>query len=69
MRIENLWDNKIRSQKCEMVQWKNDKRKTDEESLQLHGLVKKATEKLINQISNFEELEFQKSLNINNKLC
>ena len=52
-----------------MVQWKNDKRKTDEESLQLHGLVKKATEKLINQISNFEELEFQKSLNINKKLC
>ena len=62
-------DNKIRSQKCEMVQWKNDKRKTDEKSLQLHGLVKKATEKLINQISNFEELEFQKSLNINKKLC
>ena len=64
MWIGNLWG----SQKCETVQWKNDKRKIDEESLQLHGLVKKATEKLTNQISNFEESEFEKSLNINKKL-
>ena len=34
---------------------KNNKRKTDEESLQLYALVKKATEKLVNPISNFEE--------------
>ena len=40
-------------------------KKIDEESLQLHRLVKKATEKLTNQISNFEELECKKSLNIN----
>ena len=38
-------------------------RKTDEESLQLYGLVEKATEKPMNQISNFEELECEKSLN------
>ena len=63
--METYEDNKIRSQKCEIVQCKNDKITIDEESLQLHGLVKKATEKLINQISNFEELECEKSLNIN----
>ena len=40
-------------------------KKIDEESLQLHRLVKKTTEKLTNQISNFEELECKKSLNIN----
>ena len=28
-------------------------------------LIEKATEKVINQISNFEELECEKSLNIN----
>ena len=39
---------------------KNDKRKTNEKRLQLHGLVKKATGKLINQISNFEELKCEK---------
>ena len=39
-------DNKLRSQKSEIAQWKNDKRKIDEESLQLYGLVKKATENL-----------------------
>ena len=43
----------------------NDKRKVDKESLQLHGLIETATEKVINQISNFEELECEKSLNIN----
>ena len=37
----------------------------DEESLNLYGLVKKATEKLMNQIRNFEELKREKSLNIN----
>ena len=39
-------------------------RKIDEESLQLYGLVEKATEKPMNQISNFEELECEKSLNV-----
>ena len=38
--------NKLRSQKSEISQWKNDKTKIDEESLQLYGLVKKATENL-----------------------
>ena len=33
------------------------KRKIIEESLQLFSLVKKATKKLMNHISNFEELE------------
>ena len=37
----------------------------DEDSLQLYGLTETATEKLVNQISNFEELEYEKSLNIN----
>ena len=57
--------NKSSSQKSEIAQWKNDKRKIDEETLQLYGLVKKATEKLMNQINNFEILEFEKSWNIN----
>ena len=39
-------DDKLRSLKCEIAQWKNDKRKIDEESPQLYGLVKKATENL-----------------------
>ena len=47
-----------------MKQWKNNKRKIDEESLQLFALVKKATEKLMNPISNFEELKCEKSWNI-----
>ena len=58
-------DNKIRSQERVIAQWRNDKRKFDEESLCLYGLVKKVTEKLMNQISNFEELECKKSSNIN----
>ena len=57
-------DDKISSQKCEVAQWKNDKRKIYKESLQLYGLDEKATEKLMNQIVNFEELEFEKPLNI-----
>ena len=36
---------------------KNDKRIIDEESLQSHALVKKATENLKNRIINFKELE------------
>ena len=40
---------------------KNDKRKIDEESLQLHL---RKTKKRMNQISNFEELECEKFLNI-----
>ena len=39
-------DNKPRSHKSEIAQWKNDKRKIDKESLQLNGLVKKAKENL-----------------------
>ena len=42
-------------QKSDIAHWKNDK-KNDEESLQLHGLVKKTTKKFMNQDSNFEEL-------------
>ena len=45
------------------------KTKIDKESLQLYGLVEKATEKLMNQISSFEELECEKSLNINVVRC
>ena len=41
---------------------KNDKRKIDEESLQLH--LRKTTKKRMNQIGNFEELECEKFLNI-----
>ena len=56
-------DNKIRSLKSEIAQWKNDKRKIDERRLQLFGLVKKATEELMNQVSKFEELTCEKPLN------
>ena len=52
--------------KVKLLNEKNNKRKIDEESLQLYGLVEKATEKLMNQISNFEELEFDKSVKIDN---
>ena len=48
-------NNKIRSQKNKIDQPENDTRKIDDEHLQLYGLVKKATEKLDNQISNFRE--------------
>ena len=44
---------------------KNNKRKIDEESQQLYGLVEKRTEKRIHNIINFEALECEKSLNIN----
>ena len=44
---------------------KNNKRKIDEESQQLYGLVEKRTEKCIHKIINFEALECEKSLNIN----
>ena len=47
--------------KGRLLSEKNDQSKTDQESLQLYGLFKKATEKLTNQISNFEELECEKS--------
>ena len=43
-------DNKIRLQRYETAPLKNDKRKIDRESLQLHGLVKKAAEKLVNKL-------------------
>ena len=52
--------------KVKLLNEKNNKRKIDEEILQLYGLVEKATEKLMNQISNFEELEFDKSVKIDN---
>ena len=54
--------------KVRLLNEKNNKRKIDEESLQLCVLVKKATEKLMNQISNFEEFECRKSLNINQEI-
>ena len=57
-------DNKNRSQKNEIAQWKKYKRKIDEENLQWYGLVKEAAKKLMNQIVNFDELECEKSLNI-----
>ena len=41
--------------KVRLFNEKNDERKIDEESPQLYGLVKKATKRLMNQISNFEE--------------
>ena len=44
---------------------KKNNKKIDEKRLQLHGLVKKATEKVVNQISDFEDLEWEKYLNIN----
>ena len=45
--------------KVRLLNEKN-KRKIDEESLQLYG----PAEKLMNQIINFKELECEKSLNI-----
>lgn len=57
-------DNKMRSQKSEIAQWKNNKRKEDEKTLPLHGLLKKKEKKLINQISDFEELGCEQSLKI-----
>ena len=44
---------------------KNDKKKNDGEVLRLYDLVEKAAENILNQISNFEELEYEKSFNIN----
>ena len=52
---------KIRSQKNEIPQWNIDKRKIDGESRKLYGLAKKAADKRMNQISNFEEWEWEKS--------
>ena len=46
---------------------KNDQRGIDEEYLQLHGLVMKATETLVNQNSNFGELQCEKFLRIISK--
>ena len=54
-------DNQIKSQKLEIAQLKDGIRKIDEDCLQLYGLVKK-TDKLENQMSNFAELEHEKSL-------
>ena len=58
-------DWKISSQKGEIGQWNNDIRKINEESWQLYGIVKKAAEERMNKISNFEELECEKTLNTN----
>ena len=46
--------NKFRLQKSEIAQWKNNIRKIDEESLQVHGLVKKATENLWIKLVNLK---------------
>ena len=40
-------------------------KKIDGEVLRLYGLVEKAAENILSQISNFEELEYEKSFNIN----
>ena len=57
-------DNKS-GQKSEIAHWKNNFKKIDEKSLQFFSLDKKATEKLMNQISDFKELECEKYVNIN----
>ena len=41
------------------------KKKNDGEVLRLYDLVEKAAENILNQIRNFEELEYEKSFNIN----
>ena len=64
--MKTFEDNKIMPQKSKVTQWKNDKINIREESLELYGLVKKVTEKRMNYISNFEELKYERSLNINN---
>ena len=53
------------SKKVRLPNETNNRRKIDEKSLQLYGLVEKETEKIMNQTSNFEELECEKPLNIN----
>ena len=55
-------DNQIKSQKLEIAQLKDDFRKINEDCLQLYGLLKKKTDKLENQMSNFAELEHDRSL-------
>ena len=63
--IKNYKDSRIKSQKIEITQLKNNVRKISKKCLQSHGLVKKKTSiKLDNQISNFGELERGKYLNI-----
>ena len=57
MRITKSSHKKVR-----LFNEKNDERKIDEESPQLYGLVKKATKRLMSQISNFEEQKCEKSL-------
>ena len=42
-------------------------KKIDGEVLQLYGLIEKAAENILSQISNFEELEYEKSFNIISK--
>ena len=48
---------KSKLKKARLLNKKSNKRKIDEGSLQLYGLVKKVTGDLMNQISNFEELK------------
>ena len=51
--------------KVRLLNEKNNERRIDEEILQLYCLVEKATEKLMNSICNIEELDYEKSFNIN----
>ena len=53
-KLKTYEDNKSSYYKSETAQWKNDKRKIDEERLQLYVLVKR-NRKLMNQVSNFKE--------------
>ena len=55
-------DNQIKSQNLEIAQLKDGVRKMDKEFQQFYGLVKKNTDKLEDQMSNFAELEHEKSL-------
>ena len=55
-------DNQIKSQNLEIAQLKDDVRKMDKEFQQFYGLVKRNTDKLEDQMSNFAELEHEKSL-------
>ena len=51
--------------KVRLLNEKSNKIKTGEEILKLHVLVNEAAEKFMNQISNFQKLQCEKSLSRN----
>ena len=55
-------DKKIRSQRFEIDQLKDDIRKIIEEFRHLYGLLQKLTDKLKNELNNLAELEYENSL-------